>query len=338
MAQKHFLFLLLSGILTLFACKEDLPIVPDMDETPLQLILPNGFPPMPIPEDNPLTKAKVALGRKLFYDPVLSIDSSVSCANCHKQHLAFSDDRTVSKGVQGRLGFRNSPTLTNVGYLPLLLKEGGVETLEIQALTPITDHAEMDFTIAGAASRLQKNPEYVKMSFLAYGQAPSPFTITRALAAFQRTMISGNAPADKPSTLSPEALNGKQIFFGDKAKCSQCHSGFNYTNDGFANNGLYETYTDEGRFRLTQNPNDVGSFKIPTLRNIALTAPYMHDGSLASLNEVLDHYQSGGYPHPNKSPLIQPFELTNQERQNLLAFLQALTDNEFVTNPYLGKE
>ena len=151
-------------------------------------------------------------------------------------------------------------------------------------------------------------------------------------------MISGNAPAEKPLTLSPEANNGKQIFFGDKAKCSQCHSGFNYTNNGFANNGLYENYADEGRFRLTQNPNDIGSFKIPTLRNIALTAPYMHDGSLATLNEVLDHYQSGGYPHPNKSPFIQPFELTNQERQDLLAFLQALTDSDFINNPYLGKE
>ncbi|QQS31380.1 MAG: c-type cytochrome [Sphingobacteriales bacterium] len=318
---------------TLFSCREDDNLIPDMDETPYQLVIPVGFPPMPIPDDNLMTKARVNLGRKLFYDPVLSVDSTISCASCHQQHLAFSDDRPLSKGVAGRLGFRNSPTLTNVGYLPFLLKEGGVETLEIQALTPITEHAEMDFTIGEAAKRLQSNPKYVQLSYLAYGQSPSPFTITRALAAFQRTLISGNASADNPQFLSPEAAAGKQIFFGEKAKCGHCHSGFNFTSNGFENNGLYESYADEGRFRLTLDPNDIGVFKIPTLRNIALTAPYMHDGSLLTLSEVIDHYQSGGTSHPNKSPLIQPFELNEKERLDLLAFLESLTDSVFIANP-----
>jgi len=318
---------------TLFSCREDDNLIPDMDETPYQLVIPVGFPPMPIPDDNLMTKARVNLGRKLFYDPVLSVDSTISCASCHQQHLAFSDDQPLSKGVAGRLGFRNSPTLTNVGYLPFLLKEGGVETLEIQALTPITEHAEMDITIGEAAKRLQSNPKYVQLSYLAYGQSPSPFTITRALAAFQRTLISGNASADNPQFLSPEAAAGKQIFFGEKAKCGHCHSGFNFTSNGFENNGLYESYADEGRFRLTLDPNDIGVFKIPTLRNIALTAPYMHDGNLLTLSEVIDHYQSGGTSHPNKSPLIQPFELNEKEQLDLLAFLESLTDSAFITNP-----
>lgn len=306
------------------------------DETPYVLSVPAGFPNMPVPDDNQLTAARVALGKKLFYDPILSIDSTVSCATCHRQQLAFSDAVPLSAGVAGRTGFRNSPTLANVGYVPLLLKDGGVETLEIQVLTPLTDHNEMDFDIGSAAKRLMKQGNYVKMSHRAYGQDPSPPVIVRALAAFERILISGNAPADNPDTLSAltEAQQrGKQLFFGNITRCSQCHSGFNYTNNAFINNGLYEVYDDPGRFRLTQNPADVGAFRVPSLRNIALTAPYMHNGSLPTLEAVLNHYQSGGKQHPNKSPLIAPFTLTPQQQQDLIAFLQALTDTVFINNP-----
>jgi len=323
------------AVLLLVSCKpDDDPALPD--ETPYVLTVPAGFPPLPAPDDNQLTVARVALGKKLFYDPVLSVDSTVACAACHRQQLAFSDAVPISPGVAGRLGFRNSPTLANVGYLPLLLKDGGVETLEIQVLTPLTDHNEMDFDIGAAAKRLMHHPNYVQMSRLAYGQDPSPSVIVKALAAFQRTLISGNAPADSPDTLAAltEAQRrGKQLFFGNTAGCGQCHNGFNYTNNAFINNGLYEVYDDPGRFRLTQNPSDVGAFRVPTLRNIALTAPYMHNGSLPTLEAVLDHYQSGGKQHPNKSPLIQAFVLTPQQRQDLIAFLQALTDTNFVNNP-----
>lgn len=332
------LFLLALSLLQ-GACHKELPDVPQLDETLYLLSIPDGFPAMPIPQDNPLTQASVALGRKLFYDPILSIDSTISCASCHLQQLAFSDELPLSTGVAGRLGFRNAPTLANVGYVPLLLKDGGVETLEIQVLTPLTDHNEMDFTIAAATDRLLQNPTYVNMSWQAYGREPSPYVIVRALAAFERTFISGNAPFDKPDTLtalSEAQRRGKQLFFSNRTKCSQCHSGFNFSNNTFINNGLYENYEDPGRFRLTQNPADIGAFRVPALRNIALTAPYMHNGSLPTLAAVLDHYQSGGKPHVNKSPLIQPFDLSGQERQDLIAFLQALTDTTFIANPQLA--
>lgn len=306
-------------------------VLPDIDQTPFVPSLPAGFPDVVSPPDNQLTQARVALGKKLFYDPILSIDSTVACASCHKQALAFADEGAVSKGVKGRLGFRNSPTLANVAYLPLLMKDGGAETLELQVLTPIADHAEMDFTIGGAAKRLQNSPAYIQMSYKAYNQAPSPFVITRALAAFQRTILSGNAPADKPETLTPQQQNGKQLFFG-KANCAQCHNGFNYTNNGFANNGLYEMYPDSGRFRITQRPADMGVFRIPSLRNVALTPPYMHNGSLQTLQEVITHYNTGGKQHPNKSPILQPLGLSENEKYNLLQFLQALTDSTLLTN------
>ena len=201
--------------LLLVACKPDEPLLPD--ETPYVLTVPYGFPPLPVPDDNKLTAARVALGKKLFYDPVLSIDSTVACASCHLPQLAFSDTVPISPGVADRLGFRNSPTLANVGYLPLLLKDGAVETLEIQVLTPLTDHNEMDFAIGAAAKRLMQHNNYVQMSLLAYGQNPSPSVIVKALAAFERTLLSGNAPADNPDTLAAltEAQQrGKQIFFG----------------------------------------------------------------------------------------------------------------------------
>ncbi|MDO8365154.1 MAG: cytochrome c peroxidase [Saprospiraceae bacterium] len=292
-----------------------------------------------IPADNVLTKSRVELGRRLFYDPALSADSTRSCGSCHSAYLAFSDSTSVSLGIENRPGTRNSPSLANVAYQKKLLREGGVPTLEMQILVPIQEHNEFDFNILRVAERLQKMPEYVAMAKKAYDRVPDAFVITRSIAAFERTLLSGDASYDqyafqgKNDALSASEKRGLDLFQSDRLQCSKCHAGFLFTNQDFMNNGLYEDYPDSGRFRLTGLEVDRGVFKVPSLRNIGLTAPYMHDGSLTTLEAVIDHYHTGGKSHPNKSALLKPFSLTGQERADLLAFLRSLTDHKFITNP-----
>ncbi|MCB0571313.1 MAG: c-type cytochrome [Phaeodactylibacter sp.] len=330
----HYILLLLPALASL-GCQKEEPS--PLDETPYELHLPAGFPYPDIPEDNQLTLARVALGKRLFYDPVLSADSTVSCASCHRQSLAFADAAAISPGVKGRLGFRNAPTLANVAYITLANKDGGVPRLDLQPLVPIEDENEMALFILDAARRLNALPGYQAAFQKAYGQDATAFTITRALSAFMRTFISGNSPYDRydrgEGGLSESAQRGMALFFGNRAQCGGCHSGFNFTDNDFHNNGLYETYADPGRMRATFLPEDEGKFRVPTLRNIALTAPYMHDGSLATLEDVISHYDNGGSQHPNKDPRIRPLGLSDAEKADILAFLQALTDTAFITNP-----
>jgi cytochrome c peroxidase len=317
------------------ACERD-PIIP---ENFYVLDIPPGFNYPDIPEDNTLTAERIALGKKLFFDPILSIDTSVSCGSCHFQEFAFTDQSAVSEGVEGRLGFRNAPTLANVAWHPYFLKDGGSPTLELQVRVPIEDHNEMGFNMAELVNRLQEHPEYPELMEEAYGRGTSAFAITRALAAFQRTLISGNSPFDEyeyqgnTGAMSEAAKRGMEIFFGEEAQCSSCHSGFNFTSYAFENNGLYLVYEDTGRARITGLSEDVGRFKVPTLRNVALTGPYMHDGSVQSLEAVIDHYADGGKGHENQSPLVKPLNLTAGEKADLLAFLSALTDTDFINNP-----
>lgn len=312
-------------------------VPPEMDEYVLRV--PAGFEMPEIPADNTFSKSRIALGRRLFYDPALSKDSTRSCSSCHAPALAFSDSTAVSLGIGNRMGARNSPSLANVAYQKKLLREGGVPTLEMQILVPIQEHNEFDFNILLMADRLQKMPEYVIMADKAYGRTPDAFVITRSIAAFERTLLSGDSPYDqyayqgKNNAISAAAKQGLELFESERLNCSKCHSGFLFTNQAFMNNGLYEVYPDSGRIRLTGLELDRGVFKVPSLRNIALTAPYMHDGSLQTLDAVIDHYETGGKQHPNKSPLLKPFSLTSQERADLLAFLRSLTDQKFVTNP-----
>jgi len=329
--------LLIAGAFVfLFACgKEDAPVAP----TAYVLHVPEGFSSPEIPADNALTTDRIALGKRLFYDPVLSKDSTRSCASCHHPQFAFSDTTAVSLGVENRVGTRNSPSLANVAYQKKLLREGGVPTLEMQILVPIQEHNEFDFNVLLVAERLNRMPEYVTMAEAAYDRAPDPFVITRAIAAFQRTLLSGNSPYDQwffqgRSTAAPEsAKRGYDLFQSERLACGKCHEGFLFTNQTFANNGLYEVYPDSGRMRLTGLEPDRALFKVPSLRNVALTAPYMHDGSIPTLAAAIDHYQTGGKLHPNKSALLRPFTLTMQERADLLAFLNSLTDQSFVSNP-----
>lgn len=309
-----------------------------ISETPL-LQIPQGFPQPVFPADNAFTAERFALGKRLFYDPILSRDSSISCASCHQQALAFSDGLPIAKGIENRIGMRNAPTLVNVVYHPYYLSEGGVPSLEMQSQVPIEEHNEFDYNIVLVAERMKRDSSYVKQSRVAYSREPDAFVITRAIACFERALISGNSPYDqyalqgKTNALNAAELRGKDLFFSQRLACSSCHSGFNFTDYDFKNNGLYEVYQDPGRYRLTHKDSDSALFKTPSLRNIALTAPYMHDGSFPTVEAVIEHYNSGGKAHPHKSPLIKPLNLSNQEKQDLVAFLRALTDRSFLDNP-----
>ena len=313
-------------LLCFISCEVDSPIINHYN-----LEIPNGFPEINYPNDNLPNHERIALGKRLFFDPILSRDSTISCGSCHFQEFAFADNKAVSPGVESKLGTRNSMSLVNLAYADFFLREGGVPTLEMQVLAPIQDHNEMDFNIIPVAERMKLIPSYIAQSLKAYNREPDAFVITRALAAFERTLISGNSNYDK-NRMTASERDGKALFFSDSLACSTCHGTFLFTNQGIENNGLYAQYPDSGRYILTHLQEDIGKFKVPTLRNIELTAPYMHDGSILNLEEVISHYASGGKSHFNQSSLITEFTLTNLEKANLIAFLYSLTDDEFIAN------
>ncbi len=325
-------------LLLLSACRKDNP-PPGPESDAYVLHIPAGFPQPEIPADNTLTRSRIALGKRLFNDPILSSDRTRSCGSCHFPHLAFSDSTAVSFGIQQRAGVRNSPSLANVIYQKRLLREGGVPTLEMQVLVPVQEHNEFDYNLLAVAERMQHIPDYVEAAQFCYGRNPDPYVITRAIAAYERTMISGDSPFDRwfyqgnNNALSERAKRGYDLFQSERLNCAACHSGFLFTSQEFANNGLYEVYADSGRIRLTGLEADRDLFKIPSLRNVGRTAPYMHDGKIAALDAVIDHYQTGGKTNPHKSPLLKPFSLSPQERDDLLAFLNSLTDETFINNP-----
>jgi len=311
-------------------------------EKPFVLNVPEGFPQPFIPEDNTLTYARIELGKKLFYDTILSADQSLSCASCHAQTLAFSDGKQKSIGFNHELADRNSMPLINLAWSNAFFWDGGVSSLELQVLKPLTSPNEMNLPVEHAISRLNADKTYKKLFKKAYGTDPDANTLFKAIASFERTLISGNTKFDayfyrKDATVFNESeLRGYKLFFaGEKVHCGSCHSGINLTNNTFQNNGLYLEYPDQGRYRITGKESDKGKFKVPTLRNIALTSPYMHDGSLATLDEVIDHYNTGGVSHPNKSEHVhihKGMKLTIQDKKDLVNFLHTLTDIEFITN------
>lgn len=334
--MRNFL-IILSIFLGLTSCQRE-----EVEPTDFQNI-PDWFPEMDIPSDNQLTQARIDLGRKLFYDTRLSRDNSISCGTCHKQELAFADERVIAQGIDNRLGLRNTPTLANIGYTDIMFADGGVITLELQSQSPIFEHTEFDYTIAEFIERIADDNEYQRMFQDAYGQEPAAFGISRAIAAFERTFISGNSRFDQyeyngdENALSDSEKRGRDLFFSSELECVACHQPPLFTNFEFENIGLYETYADTGRERITQLFEDNGKFKVPTLRNIALTAPYMHNGSIATLQEVVEHFNSGGVNHPNKSEKIKPLNLSEQEKADLVDFLESLTDQQFIYNPDLAE-
>ena len=311
---------------SLIACK-----TPTSSIERFVLDIPNGFPTPYISEENMLSNDRIALGKKLFYETSLSSDRSISCGSCHKQEFAFSDNRKHSPGVGNRIGNRNSMSLSNMAYQDFFLREGGVPNLEMQALVPIQDHNEMNYNIVEASERLNEDSSYVRASQEAYDRNIDPYVIVRALSSFQRTLISGSS-RDDLNKLNFSEQRGKELFFSEALNCKSCHGGFLYTQQGIENNGLYIDYEDKGRYLITQREEDIGKFKVPSLRNIQLTSPYMHDGSLETLEQVIAHYASGGKKHPNKSPNVRGFKITEDQIQDLVNFLESLSDFKFIND------
>jgi cytochrome c peroxidase len=292
------------------------------------------------PSENPYTPAKAILGRRLFFDTILSRDRSTSCGSCHHPDQGFADRGVVlSLGVDGQRAHRNSPTLTNVGLNTSFLFEGGVPTLELQALAPLFAENEMDMTSTLIETRLAADTMYVRLFRQAYGEGAITLSgVTKALATYQRTLISARAPFDRwkageVTAMSESARRGATLFLGEKGDCWHCHAPPLFTDRSFHNIGLDSVLTDLGRALVTGRSVDEGAFKTPTLRNVGVTAPYMHDGRFATLRDVVNHYNAGGKPHANTSALIRPMGLTAGEVDDLVAFLEALTDSAFLASP-----
>ncbi|HNS13543.1 MAG TPA: cytochrome c peroxidase [Bacteroidia bacterium] len=323
--------LIITLLFSLGSCKRDHDM-PDFGNEPIELNIPKGFPYPSIPADNQPTRNRVELGKRLFFDPILSRDSTISCSSCHHVDKSFTDGLQFSFGIDSNRTTRNSMTILNSAYQPNMFWDGGVPNLEQQVLAPIESHLEMDFDANKVVARLKVHPEYPTLFRNAYKLDPSVYTLTRAIACYERTLYTGRSRFDDyqyyniSSALSASEQRGMTLFFGERAECFHCHGEYNFTDYSFKNNGVYLNYVDSGRARITTLSTDVGKFKVPSLRNVGRTAPYMHDGSIATLEEVIDHYNSGGQPHPNKSRLVQPLNLTVQEKQDLVNFLRALSD------------
>ncbi|MEY4595415.1 MAG: hypothetical protein RIQ47_1825 [Bacteroidota bacterium] len=340
------------GLLTFFAvsfysCKED--ELPTADgPTPYPLVIPASLPGFPIPNDNPLTVEGVELGRKLFYDPILSGNNTQSCGSCHNQGDGFTDHQLqYSTGIDGISGDRNSMPLFNIGYARDFFWDGGATTLESQAVAPIVNPIEMHEDIVNALGELSSHPEYPALFKKAFSTDSITISLVmKAIAQFERTLLSGNSKYDRyvrgQATLTPQEQNGLTVYrAAAKGDCTHCHTlGGTFTDFGYRNTGLDSIAADSGRARITLNPLDLGRFKTPTLRNISVTAPYMHDGRFATLQEVLDHYNTGFHYPVNLDPNLRAAvkgRMSAQEMADLIAFLETLTDTDFLTNPAYGQ-
>jgi cytochrome c peroxidase len=294
--------------------------------------VPPGFPEQNIPTDNQPTAERIRLGKMLFYSTELSRTRTVSCASCHDPSRAFTDGRTTSVGVEDRVGTRNAPSLANVGYLPYFMREGGVPTLEMQVLVPVQEHHEFDMNMLDVVERLRQDVELREFSRAAYQRDLDAYVITRAIACFERTLVSGRSRADQQQ-LTEQEERGRSLFMSARTGCTSCHGGVLYTSHAFTNNGALETYTDVGRYRLTNVESDRFMFKVPSLRNVGITAPYMNNGTIATLREVIDRYNRGGMGHPATDARIVPLGLRDDECNDLEAFLRSLTDEQFINDP-----
>ncbi len=289
---------------------------------------PLGLKPVPVPADNPMTEATIELGRRLYFDKALSSDRTISCASCHDPARGWSNGEPFATGVDGQVGGRNSPTVINTAYQKFQFWDGRAGSLEEQALGPIQNPIEMNLTLDEAVKRLSESDDYRRRFREAFGTEVTAEGIGKAIAAFERTIVSGNAPYDRfkareTAALSEAAQRGMKLFFG-KANCSACHVGPNFTDNGFHNLGvgIDDPNPDLGRQVVTGQLGDRGSFKTPTLREIARTAPYMHDGRFATLREVVAYYNQGGTDNPQLDEEVFPLKLTDQELDDLVRFLE----------------
>ena len=285
---------------------------------------PAGLPPVPHPKDNPPTAEKISLGKQLFFDGRLSADNKVSCASCHDPAKGYSNGDQFATGVEGQKGGRNSPTIINSAYAKLQFWDGRAQSLEDQAMGPVQNPIEMKMTAEAVVAKLNAIEGYKKQFQQVFGSDVTSDGLAKAIAAYERTVLSGDAPYDKfkagdKAALSEAAARGMKLFFG-KANCSACHAGASFTDNSFHNIGV--PGTDEGRTAINKSAGDKGAFKTPTLREIARTAPYMHDGSLKTLEEVVAHYNKGGTPHPQLDEELFPLKLTDAQVADLVAFLK----------------
>lgn len=340
-----------------------------------------GYFTMPIiPVDNTMMPEKIELGRHLFYETKLSVNNTISCASCHGQANAFADNRPLSVGATGELTKRNAMSLTNVAFnARLTWADNRITSLEQQAILPLTLEHPVEMGITGheqeILDRLKQLPHYQQLFKDAFPEQSDPIQLTnivKAISCFERILVSANSSYDRylqgdKTALNEAALRGKELFFSERLKCHRCHGGYNfrftlghrkpgdntvaYHNTGLYNingTGLYPS-SDQGLFEITGIPTDMGKFKTPTLRNIELTSPYMHDGSILTLEQVIDHYAAGGRTiktgpnagignmNPYKSPLVSGFEISKQEKNDLITFLIHLSDPTFVYNKTLSR-
>jgi len=347
------------------------------ERQPYQWSIPAWLPPPLVPTDNPMSNAKVELGRHLFYDKRLSQDGSVACASCHEQERGFSDGKIAPVGVTGERHPRNAMTLANVAYFPVLTWANPLlNRLETQALLPMFGESPVEMGMSGRETemfaRIEADPVYANLFAAAFPERAGAVdlgTITKAIAAFERSLISANAPYDRfryggdRSALSDAARRGERLFFSEKLECFHCHGGVHSSDNlvharkpfaefGFHNTGLYNIGGDgsfpkdnPGLMEHTGRAEDMGRFRTPSLRNVAVSAPYMHDGSVATLREAIEHYAAGGRtiddgPYagvgkasPLKSPFVQGFQLGDRDKDDLVAFLESLTDRDFLSDP-----
>ena len=325
--------------LGLAGCERKISDVPRGDQ--VEIRAPLGLPPVPIPKTNPPTAATIALGRRLFYDNRLSQGDAVSCAFCHKPEVDFTDGMAVSRGVAGASGVRNAPTILNAAYLPMQFWDGRAATLEEQAASPIADPTEMNQPHGVSVAKLGNDPAYRAMFKAAFGSEEATLVrVEKALASFERTALSGDSAYDRyayagdKSALTPQQVRGMNVFLDPhRGNCAACHtvgqSFALFTDGGFHNTGEGvgddSSFTDMGRYHETKVKTDQGAFLTPTLRNVAHTAPYMHDGKLKTLRAVVDFYAGGGNSNPYLDPEMRKIVLTGRDRDDLVAFLQALT-------------
>jgi len=290
---------------------------------------------VPVPDDNPIRSEKIDLGRRLFFDKLLSRDNGIACASCHKPEHAFTDGQRVAMGIKGLKGNRNVPTLLNRAYGRSFFLDGRVTSLEEQALEPIQNPKEMDMSLIELEKRLMEDREYREDFERVFGSNPTAQNAAKAIATFVRTLLSGNSAHDRfvhgdRNALSEAAQRGLQIFRG-KGNCIACHVGPNFTDEKFHNTGVAfkdTTLPDWGRYAVTRIDRDKGAFKTPTLRNISLTAPYMHNGVFTSLEDVVGFYDKGGILNPYLDEEIRQLKLTKQEKEDLIEFLRSLTGED----------
>lgn len=359
---RAFLLIGLVGSTALLGCKPDKE--EDDDDgggasvgTPYTLVIPAGFPPMTIPADNPMTEEGVKLGRYLFYEERLSGNNTMSCASCHAQAFGFSDHHNqFSTGIDGVQGTRTSMVLQNLGWEQRFFWDGRAATLEDQILQPVENTIEMHETWPNAVAKLQADNAYVALYQNAFGSSTiDKYKTAKAIAQFLRTLISGNSRFDQfqrgeiQLTIDEQlgaALTTQEGGFPPEvpngiggADCFHCHphGGYRFTDGLFRNNGLDEIPVDPGLGGVTGLPQDQGLFKTPSLRNVAVSGPYMHDGRFTTLEQVIEHYNSGGHVSPTISPFMKfttgGLQLTPEKKAQLLAFLNTLTDDEFLNNP-----